>query len=166
LGSYGSRPHRRASPIPFSKCYYCFCVWQMSGAVLTNACRENYDARTQARKPSGSCSARFAGTLARLKPPGCFAGAPEPSWNLVTSATSTATLNASRTSRLSSTRPGGQSRCQPPALQKNSQPKLAFSSCRLTWLGHGRLAIALREHLKLVPQGRGMGRNDMRHRGA
>src|SRR5258708_8207000 len=35
LGPNGSRPHRQASPIPFSKCCYRFCVWQMSGAALT-----------------------------------------------------------------------------------------------------------------------------------
>ena len=61
-------------------------------------------------------------------------------------------LTTSRGSRISSARPGNQIRCQPPELRKSSLPKSAFSSCQLTWLGHGRLAIALREHLKLVPE--------------
>jgi hypothetical protein len=58
--------------------------------------------------------------------------------------------------RIASARRGNQSRRQPPALPKHSLhslPKSAFSSCRLTCLGHGRLAIALRENLKLVPPG-------------
>ena len=80
--------------------------------------------------------------------------APEPSCNRATSPASTAALNASRISQISSTRPGSRSRCQPPTLQKNSLPKSAFSSCQLICVGHGRLTIALRERLKLVPRGR------------
>src|SRR5258708_12934527 len=57
-----------------------------------------------------------------------------------TSPASTAALDAFRASRISSSRPGSRSRCQPPTLPKSSLPKLAFSFYQLGCLGHRRIA--------------------------